>query len=204
MSKRWVLPASYLSDHGLHGDLWTLVITGCIFGLSSNQKCVHIVYHTVRNFLLHQDGLKAEKWGSYISEVCAHCLEKSDWKKRRSLHWWYSCEVEKARGLLDGLKETFDSLCKYKMMLNPKKYVFGVSSEKLLGYMVSSRGIDVNPTKVKPSKNYNHIGREEKSRSWHVWWQPSADSSPCWANVVCRSISCYARQINSIGMIKLQ
>jgi hypothetical protein len=34
------------------------------------------------------------------------------------------------------------------MMLNPKKYVFGVSSGKLLGYMVSSRGIDVNPTMV--------------------------------------------------------
>jgi hypothetical protein len=34
------------------------------------------------------------------------------------------------------------------MMLNPKKYVFGVSSEKLLGYMVSSWGINVNPKKV--------------------------------------------------------
>jgi hypothetical protein len=34
------------------------------------------------------------------------------------------------------------------MMLNPKKYVFGVSSGKLLGYMVSSRGIDANPKKV--------------------------------------------------------
>jgi hypothetical protein len=34
------------------------------------------------------------------------------------------------------------------MMLNPKKCVFGVSSGKLLGYMVSSRGIDANPKKV--------------------------------------------------------
>jgi hypothetical protein len=34
------------------------------------------------------------------------------------------------------------------MMLNLKKYVFGVSSGKLLSYMVSSRGIDANPTKV--------------------------------------------------------
>jgi hypothetical protein len=34
------------------------------------------------------------------------------------------------------------------MMLNPKKYVFGVSSGKLLGYMVSSRGIDANTKKV--------------------------------------------------------
>jgi hypothetical protein len=34
------------------------------------------------------------------------------------------------------------------MMLNPKKCVFVISSGKLLGYMVSSREIDANPTKV--------------------------------------------------------
>jgi hypothetical protein len=33
-------------------------------------------------------------------------------------------------------------------MFNPKKCVFSVSSDKLLGYMVSSRGIDANPKKV--------------------------------------------------------
>jgi hypothetical protein len=50
--------------------------------------------------------------------------------------------------LLDDLKETFDNLRKNKMMLNSNKCIFGVSSGKLLGYMVSSRGIDANPTKV--------------------------------------------------------
>jgi hypothetical protein len=54
--------------------------------------------------------------------------------------------------LLDDLKETFNNLRKYKMMLNPKKYVFGMSLGKLLGYMVSFRGIDANPTKVKVIK----------------------------------------------------
>jgi hypothetical protein len=34
------------------------------------------------------------------------------------------------------------------MMLNPKNYVFDVSSGKLLGYMVSTQGIDANPKKV--------------------------------------------------------
>jgi hypothetical protein len=48
---------------------------------------------------------------------------------------------EKRLDLLDNLKETFDNLRKFKMMLNPEKCVFGVSSSKLLGYMVSSRGI---------------------------------------------------------------
>jgi hypothetical protein len=51
--------------------------------------------------------------------------------------------------MLDDLKETFDNLRKYKMVLNPIKCVFGVLSGKLLGYMVSTRGIDVNPKKVK-------------------------------------------------------
>jgi hypothetical protein len=55
----------------------------------------------------------------------------------------------KKRGdLLNDLKVTFDNLYKFNMMFNPKKCVFGVSSGKLLSYMVSSRGIDVNPKKV--------------------------------------------------------
>jgi hypothetical protein len=54
--------------------------------------------------------------------------------------------------LLDDLKETFDNLRKYKMILNPKKCVFGVSLGKLLGHMVSSNGIDANPTKVEAIK----------------------------------------------------
>jgi hypothetical protein len=55
----------------------------------------------------------------------------------------------KKRGdLLDDLKETFDNLLKYKMLLNPKKCVFCVSLGKLLGYMLSSKGIDANRTKV--------------------------------------------------------
>jgi hypothetical protein len=57
-------------------------------------------------------------------------------------------ESEKRGDLVDDLKETFDNLCKYKIMFNPKKCVFGVSSGKLLGYIVLSRGIDANPTKV--------------------------------------------------------
>jgi hypothetical protein len=59
---------------------------------------------------------------------------------------------EKRGDLLDDLKETFDNLRKFKMILNPKKCVFGVSSGKLLGYMVSPRRIDANPKKVEAIK----------------------------------------------------
>ena len=35
------------------------------------------------------------------------------------------------------------------MRLNPKKYTFGVTSGKLLGYMVSERDIVADPDKIK-------------------------------------------------------
>jgi hypothetical protein len=57
-------------------------------------------------------------------------------------------KLRKLGNLFDDVKDSFDNLSKYKMMANPTKYVFGVSSGKLLGYMVSSRRIDVNPKKV--------------------------------------------------------
>jgi hypothetical protein len=62
-------------------------------------------------------------------------------------------KLEKHEDLLDDLKETFNNLRKSKMMLNPKKCVFSVSSGKLLGYMVSSRGIDANPKKMEAIEN---------------------------------------------------
>ena len=50
---------------------------------------------------------------------------------------------------LDDLKETFNTLRQYSMKLNLSKCAFGVSSGKFLGFMVSRRGIEVNPKKVK-------------------------------------------------------
>jgi hypothetical protein len=61
-------------------------------------------------------------------------------------------KLKKHEDLLDDLKDTFDNLRKYKMMLNPNKCVFNVSSGKLLSYMVSFRWIDANPTKVEAIK----------------------------------------------------
>ena len=50
---------------------------------------------------------------------------------------------------LDDLKETFATLKKYQMRLNPSKCVFGVVSRKFLGFMVSQKGIEANPEKVR-------------------------------------------------------
>ena len=50
---------------------------------------------------------------------------------------------------LDDLRETFNTLRQYNMKLNPSKCAFRVSSGKFLGFIVSQRGIEANPEKVK-------------------------------------------------------
>ena len=50
---------------------------------------------------------------------------------------------------LDNLRETFDTLRSYNMKLNPNKCAFGVMAGKFLGFMVSQRGIEVNPEKIR-------------------------------------------------------
>ena len=52
-------------------------------------------------------------------------------------------------GHLDDLRETFETLHKYQMKLNPSKCAFGVYLGKFLGFMVSQKGIEANLDKIK-------------------------------------------------------
>ncbi|CAL9017943.1 unnamed protein product [Prunus brigantina] len=54
-----------------------------------------------------------------------------------------------AEGHLENLALMFGILKSYRMRLNPTKYAFGVSSGKFLGFMISQRGIEANPEKIK-------------------------------------------------------
>ena len=58
--------------------------------------------------------------------------------------------MSRKRGdLIVDLQETFDNLRKYNMKLNPGKCFFGVPAGKLLGFIVSERGLEVNPEKIR-------------------------------------------------------
>jgi len=50
---------------------------------------------------------------------------------------------------LVNLRKLFERLRKYQLRLNPAKCTFGVKSGKLLGFIVSHKGIEVDPEKVK-------------------------------------------------------
>ncbi|XXG46944.1 hypothetical protein AAC387_Pa02g1672 [Persea americana] len=88
------------------------------------------------------------------------------------------------------LKRVLQSSRETKLRMNQKKCVFGVSSGKLLGFMVSNRGIEVDPSKVKailempPPKNLKElrglIGRRQFIRSsFHSTCKDVSRSTNC-------------------------
>lgn len=50
---------------------------------------------------------------------------------------------------LTQLRKLFVWLRKYRLKLNPNKCIFGSSHGKLLGFIISERGIEVDPSKAK-------------------------------------------------------
>jgi hypothetical protein len=56
--------------------------------------------------------------------------------------------TRKEDALISDLKKTFGNLDRYKLKLNPTKCSFGVSAGQLLGFLVSTRGIEANPEKI--------------------------------------------------------
>jgi hypothetical protein len=58
-------------------------------------------------------------------------------------------KVKSSVSLLDNLAIVFDRLRLTRTKLNPAKYVFGVTVGKLLSFLVSYRGIEADPEKIK-------------------------------------------------------
>ena len=49
----------------------------------------------------------------------------------------------------EALERFFQRIRCFRLRLNPKNFTFGVTSRKLLGYMISKRGIETDPHKIK-------------------------------------------------------
>jgi hypothetical protein len=60
---------------------------------------------------------------------------------------------KKRQDHIQDLQETFSNLRKENLKLNPKKYTFGVQKGKILGCIVSAKGIHPNPDKVQAILN---------------------------------------------------
>ena len=104
------------------------------------------------------------EWGTYYDKVMPFGLKNAgatyQWAATALFHDMMHKEVEvyvddmmvksKTReGHFEALDKFLARLAKYNLRLNPKKYVFGITLGKLLGHVVSERGIEVDPDKIK-------------------------------------------------------
>jgi len=67
---------------------------------------------------------------------------------------------------LVNLKKLFERLRKYKLKLNLYRCTFGVNSGKLLRFIVSQRGIEVDPGKVRAILEMPHPCTEKEVRGF--------------------------------------
>jgi hypothetical protein len=87
--------------------------------------------------------------GATYQQIMQRCLQE---QIGRNVHANMDDVVVKTKQsgtLLDDLKENFANLRCYRIKLNPEKCTFGVPAGQLLGYIVSQRGIEANPSKIK-------------------------------------------------------
>ena len=103
------------------------------------------------------------RWGTYAYDVMPFGLNNASATYQRAMvtlfHDVMHKEIEvyvddmiaksrTARDHLVDLRKLFKRLVKYRLRLNPNKCIFITSLGKLLGFIVSQRGIEVDPAKV--------------------------------------------------------
>ncbi|XP_059439799.1 uncharacterized protein LOC132172333 [Corylus avellana] len=102
--------------------------------------------------------------GTYCYEVMPFGLKNAGATYQRLVNWMFQGQIGRnmkvyvddmlvkstlATNHIQDLAEAFQALRLYGMKLNPAKCAFGVSSGKFLGFVVSRRGIEANPEKIK-------------------------------------------------------
>ena len=113
--------------NSLRSFRWKLNPTKCVFGVPSGKLLGFIVSH--RGIEANPENINAiMNVEAYVDNVVV--------------------KTKEFVSFIPDLEESFNSLRSFMFKLNPTKCVFGVPSEKLLGFIVSHRGIEANPEKI--------------------------------------------------------
>jgi hypothetical protein len=120
-------------------------------------------------------------WGTYCYKVMPFGLKNTGATYQRAMvalfHDMMHKEIEvyvddmiakskKGEDHIKVLRKLFERLRKYELKLNPAKCSFGVKSGKLLGFVVSDRGIEVDPDKVRAIQSMPSPKTEKEVRGF--------------------------------------
>ena len=87
--------------------------------------------------------------GATYQRMIQICLETQIGKTLEAYVDDVVIKTRHVKSLIDDLRLTFDNLRTYDIKLNPEKCIFSVPAGKLLGFIVSNRGIEANPAKIR-------------------------------------------------------
>jgi hypothetical protein len=121
--------------------------------VSDHDKMAFITPHCIYCYTTMTFDLKNA--GATYQKAMQKCLESHIGKNVEAYIDDVVVKTTNEEDLIVDLAQTFANLRHYRWKLNPEKCVFGVPSGKLLGFMVSHRGIEANPTKVDAIRRMN-------------------------------------------------
>uniref|UniRef100_A0A2N9FIQ0 Uncharacterized protein n=1 Tax=Fagus sylvatica TaxID=28930 RepID=A0A2N9FIQ0_FAGSY len=96
---------------------------------------------TIRSRMAEEDKSKTAfvtHWGTFVYDVMPFGLKNAGATYQRAMVTLFH----------DMIHHEIERLKKYQLRLNPNKCAFGVTSGKLLGFIVSGRGIEIDPAKT--------------------------------------------------------
>jgi hypothetical protein len=121
--------------------------------VSDQDKTAFIMTHGIYCYTAMTFGLKNA--GATNQKAIQKCLESQIGKNVEAYVDDVVVKTTNEDKLIADLAQTFANLRAYRWKLNPEKCIFGVPSGKLLGFMVSHRGIEANPAKVNAIRRMN-------------------------------------------------
>ena len=87
--------------------------------------------------------------GATYQRMIQTCLETQIGKTVEAYVDDVPIKTRHVKSLIDDLRLTYNNLRTYDIKLNPEKCVFGVPAGKLLDFIISNRGIEANPAKIR-------------------------------------------------------
>jgi hypothetical protein len=121
-------------------------------------------YHQIAIKEEHQEKtMFITPFGTYCYTTISFWLKNADATYQRAIHACFKRQLNKnikayvddvvvktrnSDTLIADLEETFASLREDRWKLNPNKCILGVPAGKLLGFIISHRGIEANPEKI--------------------------------------------------------
>ncbi|GMH29609.1 hypothetical protein Nepgr_031452 [Nepenthes gracilis] len=119
------------------------------------RRGAHLVHDRSRDVLLQNDALWSPRMQRHVPAPCKQNVRSSDRTECGGVRRRYACKKQSRSHHVNDLDETFQILRQHGMKLNPVKCAFGVTSGKFLGFIVSQRGIEANPEKIKAILDLN-------------------------------------------------